>query len=49
MILISSDFDELVGLCTRVVGVREGRVTGTLEHDEISEEALVRLAYAAAG
>jgi ABC-type sugar transport system ATPase subunit len=47
VILISSDFDELVGLCTRVVALREGRVTGELEKEAISEEALVRLAYAA--
>ncbi len=46
VILISSDFDELVGLCTRVVALREGRVTGTLEKEAISEEALVHLAYA---
>jgi ribose transport system ATP-binding protein len=47
-IVISSDFAELVGLCTRVVALREGRVSGTVEGDEITEEALVRLAYAAA-
>jgi len=47
VIVISSDFSELVGLCTRVVALREGRVTGTLEKESISEEALVHLAYAA--
>jgi ribose transport system ATP-binding protein len=47
-IVISSDFAELVGLCSRVVALREGRVSGTVEGDEITEEALVRLAYAAA-
>jgi ribose transport system ATP-binding protein len=45
VILISSDFDELVGLCTRVVALREGRVTGTLEKEAISEESLVHMAY----
>jgi ABC-type sugar transport system ATPase subunit len=47
-IVISSDFAELVGLCSRVVALREGRVSGTVAGDEITEEALVRLAYAAA-
>ena len=47
VIVISSDFSELVGLCTRVVALREGRVTGVLEQESISEEALVHLAYAA--
>ena len=48
VIVVSSDFSELVGLCTRVVALREGRVTGTVEGAEITEDALVRLAYAAA-
>jgi ribose transport system ATP-binding protein len=47
-IVISSDFSELIGLCTRVVALREGRVSGSLEGEEITEEALVRLSYAAA-
>jgi ABC-type sugar transport system ATPase subunit len=49
VIVISSDFDELVGLCSRVVVLWEGRVTGTLEKEKVSEEALVRLAYASDG
>ncbi len=48
VIVISSDFGELVGLCTRVIALREGRVSGTVQGSDISEEALVRLAYAAA-
>jgi len=47
-IVISSDFSELVGLCTRVVALREGRVSGTAEGEEITEDTLVRLAYATA-
>ncbi len=47
-IVISSDYSELVGLCTRVIALREGRVSGELAGEEITEEALVRLSYAAA-
>ncbi|MDW5596295.1 sugar ABC transporter ATP-binding protein [Conexibacter stalactiti] len=47
-IVISSDYSELVGLCTRVIALQEGRVTGTVAGEEITEEALVRLSYAAA-
>lgn len=47
VIFISSDFAELVGLCTRVVVLREGRVTGEVEGGDVTEEALVSLAYAA--
>jgi ABC-type sugar transport system ATPase subunit len=49
VIVISSDFAELARLCTRVVVLREGQVSGVLERHDISEDALVRLAYAAAG
>jgi ABC-type sugar transport system ATPase subunit len=46
VIVISSDFAECVTLCTRVVALREGVVSGELEEEAITEEAMVRLAYA---
>jgi ABC-type sugar transport system ATPase subunit len=49
IVVISSDFAELVTACTRVVALREGRVSGTLTAPHITEEALVRLAYGATG
>jgi ribose transport system ATP-binding protein len=49
VIVISSDFAELAQICTPVVVLREGQVSGVLEGDEISEDALVRLAYAPTG
>jgi ABC-type sugar transport system ATPase subunit len=49
VILISSDFAELAAVCTRVIGIREGRISGMVEGRAITESALVRLAYAAAG
>lgn len=45
IIVISSDFAELAAVCTRVIGIREGFVTGAVEAPEITESALVRLAY----
>jgi len=44
-IVISSDFAELVQICNRVVALREGRVSGVLEAPNITEDALLRLAY----
>jgi ABC-type sugar transport system ATPase subunit len=49
IILISSDFAELATVCTRVIGLREGRVSGVLEAPGITEPELVRLAYAPHG
>jgi ribose transport system ATP-binding protein len=46
-IVISSDFSELVLLCDRVLVLREGATMGVLEGEEISEAAIVRLAYGA--
>jgi ABC-type sugar transport system ATPase subunit len=46
VIVILSEFSECERLCTRVVALREGIVSGTLEGSEITEEAMIRLAYA---
>ena len=48
VILISSDTSELVLLCHRVVVLAEGRVAGELDSEEITDEAITRLSYAAA-
>jgi ABC-type sugar transport system ATPase subunit len=47
VIVISSDFAELATICDRVVTLREGRVSGVMSAPNISEDALVRLAYEA--
>ena len=49
ILLISSDFAELAAVCTRVIGIREGRVSGIADGPDLSEAALVRLAYAPTG
>jgi ABC-type sugar transport system ATPase subunit len=48
IVVISSDFAELVSVCTRVVALREGRVSGEVEAPHVTEEVLVRFAYGAA-
>jgi ribose transport system ATP-binding protein len=40
-VVISSELPEIVGVCERVVVVREGRVAGELVGSEITEEAIV--------
>ena len=44
VIVISSDLPEVLGICDRVVVMAEGRVTGELSADEMTEEAVMRLA-----
>ena len=46
VIFISSEFTELVGACNRVVVMREGRIVGELEGDEITDATLVERCYA---
>jgi ABC-type sugar transport system ATPase subunit len=46
VILIASDFSELVAVCDRVLVLREGRVSGALAGDQITEQAIVELCYA---
>ncbi|MNE44714.1 Galactose/methyl galactoside import ATP-binding protein MglA [compost metagenome] len=44
IIVISSELPELLGLCDRVLVIREGTVAGELNADEMTEEAIIRLA-----
>jgi ribose transport system ATP-binding protein len=44
VVVISSELPEIIGLCDRALVVREGRLAGELAGDEMTEEALLRLA-----
>lgn len=43
-LVISSELPELIGLCHRVLVMREGRLVGEVAGEELSEDTLVRLA-----
>ena len=40
-ILISSEMEEILGLCNRVVVMREGRITGILGEEEMTEAEIM--------
>jgi rhamnose transport system ATP-binding protein len=44
IVLVSSEMPEIIGLCDRVVVMREGRVTATLERDQMTQEAILEAA-----
>lgn len=44
IVVISSELPELIGLCDRVLVVREGLINGEVEGEEITEENIIRLA-----
>lgn len=44
IIVVSSEMPEIIGLCTRVAVMREGRLAGILEGDEINEQEIMRYA-----
>lgn len=44
IILISSEMPEIIGMCDRVLVMREGRITGELSGDKITEENIMQLA-----
>lgn len=46
VIVISSEEEELIGLCNRVLVMAQGRVTGELSGEEITKEDILRLSYA---
>jgi ribose transport system ATP-binding protein len=45
VVVISSDVEELVMLCDRVVVLHEGRVGGVVDGADLSEESVVELSY----
>ncbi|MCW2761620.1 MAG: Ribose transport system ATP-binding protein [Marmoricola sp.] len=45
ILFVSSDFTELVGVCTRVLAMREGRLVADLNGADVSEELLLRHCY----
>jgi ribose transport system ATP-binding protein len=47
VIVISSETAELMGICDRILVMREGKVQGTLEKDEFNEENILRYAIGA--
>jgi len=44
VMMISSELEEIIGLADRVLVMHEGRCTGILDHDMITEENIMRLA-----
>jgi ribose transport system ATP-binding protein len=47
VIFISSEFPEIVGVCNRVIVMREGELVGEIEGDEVTESVLIERCYAA--
>lgn len=44
VVLVSSELPEIIHLCTRVVVMHEGRVTGELDKDSLNEQDILKLA-----
>ncbi|WP_319546824.1 sugar ABC transporter ATP-binding protein [Ruegeria conchae] len=44
IVVISSELPELIGVCDRVLVVREGRISGQVTDDEMTEENIMHLA-----
>ena len=44
IVVVSSELPELIGLCDRVLVVREGVISGEVEGDTLTEENIMRLA-----
>jgi ribose transport system ATP-binding protein len=44
IVIVSSEMPELIGLCDRVLVVREGLINGEVEGETLTEENIMRLA-----
>jgi len=47
ILMISSDMEEVIGVCDRIAVMHEGRISGHLERPEFSEHNVLRLAVGA--
>jgi len=47
ILFVSSDMEEVLGMSDRVLVMHEGRITGELKREELSEEAVMQLATCA--
>jgi ribose transport system ATP-binding protein len=48
ILMISSDMEEVIGVCDRIAVMHEGRISGTLDRPAFSEHNVLRLAVGAA-
>mgnify|MGYP002654653313 CR=1 FL=1 len=44
VLFASSDLEEIIGIADRVIVMHEGRVTGILQREELSQESIMALA-----
>ena len=44
VILVSSEMPEILGMCDRIVVMREGRITATIDREEATQEAILEAA-----
>jgi len=44
ILFVSSEMEEVLSMSDRVIVLHEGRVSGELQRDELSEEAVMQLA-----
>lgn len=44
ILMISSELPEIIGMCDRVLVMREGYLVGELNHDEVTEQRITKLA-----
>ena len=47
ILVISSELPEIVGLCSRVLVMREGVITGEVTNEDVTEETIMSYATAA--
>ena len=49
ILMISSEQPEVIGMCDRILVMREGRLAGSVSHEEVSEQVITKMATIGSG
>ncbi|QYR21310.1 sugar ABC transporter ATP-binding protein [Paenibacillus sp. sptzw28] len=49
VILVSSEMPEIIGMCDRIIVMREGRITGRMDRKDVTQEAILQASMAGVG
>ena len=44
IVMVSSELNEVINMCDRLIVMKEGKITGMLNHDEFAQDKILKYA-----